>query len=301
MALALFAALVAPEALCTDRRTGMLDLYLAGPARRDALPRGQVGGGRERDAGDDGRPAALHLRRLRRRERRPLGPRDAAPAAADPVAGIGVALFYTAVAMGVSSLTTRRAVAAVATVLVLLVPAIAVGVAIDEQRCSATSSPSLDARGARPSSRGASSATRARTPTATLRSAHVSTGLVVAALLAGSSLGAGVCLASYRRQVEAAMSVEPRQARRWSRSAACRSGSAASSPSPTSASTSVPGSPRCSARTAPASRRCSGCSAAWRRPSKGTVRHARQRSPHQHRASRGSSASCRSRRPCSSR
>ena len=31
MALALFAALVAPEALCTDRRTGMLDLYLAGP------------------------------------------------------------------------------------------------------------------------------------------------------------------------------------------------------------------------------------------------------------------------------
>ena len=31
MALALFAAFVAPEALCTDRRTGMLDLYLAGP------------------------------------------------------------------------------------------------------------------------------------------------------------------------------------------------------------------------------------------------------------------------------
>ena len=31
MALALFASFVAPEALCTDRRTGMLDLYLAGP------------------------------------------------------------------------------------------------------------------------------------------------------------------------------------------------------------------------------------------------------------------------------
>ena len=31
MALALFASMVAPEALCTDRRTGMLDLYLAGP------------------------------------------------------------------------------------------------------------------------------------------------------------------------------------------------------------------------------------------------------------------------------
>ena len=30
-ALALFAAVVAPEALCPDRRTGMLGLYLAGP------------------------------------------------------------------------------------------------------------------------------------------------------------------------------------------------------------------------------------------------------------------------------
>ena len=33
-ALALFAALVAPEALCPDRRTGMLGLYLAGPLDR---------------------------------------------------------------------------------------------------------------------------------------------------------------------------------------------------------------------------------------------------------------------------
>ena len=34
-ALALFAALVAPEALCPDRRTGMLGLYLAGPLDRN--------------------------------------------------------------------------------------------------------------------------------------------------------------------------------------------------------------------------------------------------------------------------
>ena len=40
-ALALFAALVAPEALCPDRRSGMLGLYLAGPLDRDALPRRQ--------------------------------------------------------------------------------------------------------------------------------------------------------------------------------------------------------------------------------------------------------------------
>ena len=36
-ALALFAALVAPEALCPDRRTGMLGLYLAGPLDRTAI------------------------------------------------------------------------------------------------------------------------------------------------------------------------------------------------------------------------------------------------------------------------
>ena len=33
-ALALFAALVAPEALCPDKRTGILGLYLAGPLDR---------------------------------------------------------------------------------------------------------------------------------------------------------------------------------------------------------------------------------------------------------------------------
>ena len=45
------------------------------PARRDALPRRQVGHGRERDAGDDGRPAAVPAGRLRRREPRPVGRR----------------------------------------------------------------------------------------------------------------------------------------------------------------------------------------------------------------------------------
>ena len=34
-AIAVFAAFVAPEMLCTDRRTGMLGLYLASPLRRD--------------------------------------------------------------------------------------------------------------------------------------------------------------------------------------------------------------------------------------------------------------------------
>ena len=35
LAILLFAAFVAPEVLCTDRRTGMLSLYLASPLTRD--------------------------------------------------------------------------------------------------------------------------------------------------------------------------------------------------------------------------------------------------------------------------
>lgn len=198
MALALFASLVAPEALCTDRRTGMLDLYLAGPLdvkRYLAAKWAAVAGvmlvmtvGPQLfllvsytvvNAGPSLREAPLLFLRI-------------------VVSGVGVALFYTAVAMGVSSLTTRRAVAAVATVLVLLVPSIAVGVAVE--------------------SSGAPDELTLLTPGVATEFAwrvfgdvrgptdgdpaigHVATALVVAGLAGWIALGAGVCLASYRRQ-----------------------------------------------------------------------------------------------------
>ena len=197
MALALFAALVAPEALCTDRRTGMLDLYLAGPldvkrylaakwAAVASVMLVMTAGPQlfifaayavENDGPSALRTPLLLLRIL--------------------VAGIGVALFYTAVAMGASSLTTRRAVAAVATVLVLLVPSIAINVAIDSS--GAPDKLALATPGWQPSSRwrvfGESREDSEDNPAIS----HVSTGLSWQGSWAGSrSEPASVW--SYRRQ-----------------------------------------------------------------------------------------------------
>ncbi len=198
LALALFASFVAPEALCTDRRTGMLDLYLAGPldVRRYLAAKWAAVGGvmlvmtvgpqaflvvayTVESAGPPLREIPLLALRI-------------------AVAGIGVALFYTAIAMAVSSLTTRRAVAAVAIVLLFLVPSIAVGVAVENGGAPAQLSLLTPAVSTEYAFRvfGESRAPSDGNPIID----DVSTELVIAGLVGWILLGAGVSLASYRWQ-----------------------------------------------------------------------------------------------------
>jgi ABC-2 type transport system permease protein len=130
-ALALFAALVAPEALCPDRRSGMLGLYLAGPLDRTRYLVGKA-------------VAVFGVMLLIT-----VGPLlfmllafvvagYGPPVSEIPqlllrivASGAATALLYASLSLAVSSFTTRRAAAAVATILLLLVPTIVVRTAIE--------------------------------------------------------------------------------------------------------------------------------------------------------------------------
>ena len=144
-AIALFAAFVAPEALCTDRRTGMLGLYLAGPLDRGRYLLAKAA-------------AVLGVMLLMT-----LAPplflmiayavEGLGPSATElpglalriVVTGLSVAALFGAVGLGAASLTARKAIAGVLVALLVLVPGIVAEIAIEREarptssRCSACS------------------------------------------------------------------------------------------------------------------------------------------------------------------
>jgi ABC-2 type transport system permease protein len=194
-ALALYAALVAPEALCPDRRSGMLGLYLAGPLDRNrylaakgaavlavmlAITVGPllfmlaafVVAGYGPSAGET---PQLLLRIL--------------------AVGITTALLYVSLSMAASSFTTRRAAAAVAIGLLLFVPPIVSGSAIE----SAGAPNELDLVSAPFVASELSYRIFGESAEDGQSLEEVSTGLVVAALSAFVLAGAVVCWLRYRR------------------------------------------------------------------------------------------------------
>lgn len=120
-AIVLFAAFIAPDVLCTDRRTGMLGLYLASPLNRwTYLGAKGLAVGSILLTVTLGPPVLL----LIGYSTQGYGPSSVADWLSTIVrvlaTGVGLALFHTMVSGAISSITTRRAAASAAfTVLVM--------------------------------------------------------------------------------------------------------------------------------------------------------------------------------------
>ena len=128
----LFASFVAPEAICTDRRTGMLALYLASPLNRTTYVVSKMAAVAAvlltitllpevflliayaiEGAGPDGIDGFVEtLARIL-------------------LAGVVVALYFAALTSAISSFTPRRGIASAAIVIVLLVPSIVLGIMLE--------------------------------------------------------------------------------------------------------------------------------------------------------------------------
>lgn len=128
-AIMIFAALVAPEVLCTDRRSGMLGVYLSSPLDRTTYLVAKAAA----IAGVIslvclGPPLLLLVANLLQSQG-PEGFVDIVSTAGRVIgAGVVITLLYTGVTMGVASLTDRKAIAAAGIILLFLVSITVTGI-----------------------------------------------------------------------------------------------------------------------------------------------------------------------------
>jgi len=131
-AITLFIAFVGPEVLCTDRRTGMLGIYLASPLDRDTyLAAKALAVGSVLSLVTIGPPLLMLVAYIIQG----VGPDGPAGVAATFVrivgGGLMLSALYTAVSLGVSSLTDRKAFATAALLLLVVVSSVFLGVLVD--------------------------------------------------------------------------------------------------------------------------------------------------------------------------
>ncbi|MEZ5322100.1 MAG: ABC transporter permease subunit [Microthrixaceae bacterium] len=120
-AIALFAAFVAPEVLCPDRRTGMLGLYFASPLNRWTYLRAKLVAVVSMLMLVTLGPPLLLLIGYSTQGYGPSGPAEwASTFGRVLLTGVGIAVFHTAVSLAISSVTSRRAAASAAFVVVVM-------------------------------------------------------------------------------------------------------------------------------------------------------------------------------------
>lgn len=126
IAIVIFVALVGPEVLCTDRRDGMLSMYLASPLNRTTYLVAKVVAVLPVLALVTLGPPLLLLVGLTLADAGPSGVGDFLLILIRVIlSGIAISTVYTALSLAAASLTDRRAVASAGVILLLLVTSVA--------------------------------------------------------------------------------------------------------------------------------------------------------------------------------